>query len=339
MSTKETDDENVDQNEEEIHKKSKALVQNGHKVDLSSVRFPVWDYDSDGLIQTMTDIIEESGIRTHWEIPHDHLQRFLLQIRSNYQENPYHNFRHAFCVTQIVYSLLRTLSTDITMDLDSWGVLLVAAIAHDVDHPGLTNSFLVKSSDSLCVLYGDISTLEYHHFTTLCNILHGRNNDIFVNVISRKYDLLRRIRELILVTDLAKQPAFIKKANEKLSNSEASLTQEETMKLMLKCADISNEVRPANISQPIIHSLYEEMFEQGRLEKDLNLPVTPGNDESLVSKEDAPKMFQQQQKMFHKNFTLPLFRLLALAYPVTKVPYLSILENVAEKYNLQESSS
>jgi len=71
--------------------------------------------------------------------------------------------------------------------------------------------------------------------------------------------------------------------------------------------------------------------EIGRLEKDLNLPVTPGNDESLVSKEDAPKMFQQQQKMFHKNFTLPLFRLLALAYPVTKVPYLSILENVAEK--------
>ena len=101
------------------------------------------------------------------------------------------------------------------MDLDSWGVLIVAAIAHDVaygdlqlditvyiffslfffgyilsispitDHPGVTNSFLVKSSDSLCVLYGDISTLEYHHFTTLCNILHRRNNDIFVNVTSR----------------------------------------------------------------------------------------------------------------------------------------------------------
>ena len=85
-----------------------------------------------------------------------------------------------------------------------------------------------------------------------------------ISSIFRKYDLLRRIRELILVTDLAKQPAFIKKANEKLSNSEASLTQEETMKLMLKCADISNEVRPANISQPIIHSLYEEMFEQGK---------------------------------------------------------------------------
>lgn len=62
-----------------------CLVQNGHKDDLSSVRFPIWDYDSDGLIQTMTDIIDESGIRTHWEIPHDSLKRFLLQIRSKYQ--------------------------------------------------------------------------------------------------------------------------------------------------------------------------------------------------------------------------------------------------------------
>lgn len=330
MSQKETDD--VDQeSEDQTLKKSKCLVQNGHKDDLSSVRFPIWDYDSDGLIQTMTDIIDESGIRTHWEIPHDSLKRFLLQIRSKYQDNPYHNFRHAFCVTQIVYSLLKTLSSDLKMDLDSWGVLIVAAIAHDVDHPGLTNGFLVKSSDSLCVLYGDISTLEYHHFTTLCNILHRRQNDIFINVLNRKYDLLRRIRELILVTDLAKQPDFIEMANAKLAQSQ-SLTAEETMKLMLKCADISNEVRPVNISQPIIHSLYEEMFEQGRLEKELNLPVTPGNEETLVSKED-------QQIMFHKNFTLPLFRLLALAYPVTRVPYLSILESVAEKYNLQESSS
>jgi len=320
--------------EEETEKpteKSKALVPNGHKEDLSSVRFPIWDYDSDGLIQTFTDILEESGVRAHWQIPQESLRHFLLHIRSNYQENPYHNFRHAFCVTQIVYSLLRTISTEFSMDLDSWGVLIVAAIAHDVDHPGLTNSFLVKSTDSLCVLYGEVSTLEFHHFTTLCNILHKRKNDIFTNVKNRKFSLLRRIRELILVTDLAKQPAFIEMATAKLSRSEA-LCEEETLKLMLKCADISNEVRPSHISQPIIHALYEEMFEQGRLEAELRLGTSAHHQPDQCSKED-------QQIMFHKNFTLPLFRLLALAYPVTRTPYLSILEDVAQKYHLPESSS
>ena len=83
--------------------------------------------------------------------------------------------------------------------------------------------------------------------------------------------------------------------------------------------------RPSSISQPIIHSLYEEMFSQARLEKDFNLSDSSTDmSESVISKED-------QQIKFHKNFTLPLFRLLASAYPVTKKPYLSILEEVAEK--------
>ena len=138
-----------------------------------------------------------------------------------------------------------------------------------------------------------------------------------------KYELLRRIRELILVTDLAQQPGFIRSANQKLEKRE-SLSQSETLKLVLKCADISNEVRPPEISQPIIDSLYEEMFLQGRLEKAKNLPLSPSFDEETVSKEE-------QQKKFHSHFTLPLFRLLSKAFPATKTPYLDILEEVAQK--------
>ena len=74
-------------------------------------------------------------------------------------------------------------------------------------------------------------------------------NDIF-----RKSCILKRIRELILVTDLAQQPDFIKMANKKLEQNE-SLSSTETMKLMLKCADISNEVRSVkktkNVSRKI----------------------------------------------------------------------------------------
>ena len=48
-------------------------------------------------------------------------------------------------------------------------------------------------------------------------------------------------------------------------------------------ADISNEVRPSKISQPMIESLYEENFAQGKLEKQLSLEVTPIMDEDNVS--------------------------------------------------------
>ena len=32
---------------------------------------------------------------------------------------------------------------------------LVAAIAHDVDHPGFNNSFLVSTKDEIAILYND----------------------------------------------------------------------------------------------------------------------------------------------------------------------------------------
>ena len=109
-------------------------------------------------------------------------------------------------MTQIVYSLLELLKSDLHLDLDSWGVLIFAAICHDVgsgsrrikknierrtfvsplaDHPGVANSFLKNSCDALYILYGDSGTLEHHHFSTLCKILHHRDNDIFTNILDK----------------------------------------------------------------------------------------------------------------------------------------------------------
>lgn len=40
---------------------------------------------------------------------------------------------------------------------------LIAAVVHDVDHPGYTNSFLCNEGNELAVLYNDIAVLESHH--------------------------------------------------------------------------------------------------------------------------------------------------------------------------------
>jgi len=45
---------------------------------------------------------------------------------------------------------------------------------------------------------------------------------------------------------------------------------------------ISDQIE--NFSKPMIESLYEENFAQGRLERTLNLPVTPVMDEETVRK-------------------------------------------------------
>merc|ERR1719361_1303221 len=95
--------------------------ENGDYTDLlESVRFPIWDYDYDGLISNLKLILCDSGIKDQWKIPDSSLDCFLLSIRSNYQDNPYHNFRHAFCVTQMVYSILNVISKETEIDKDSW---------------------------------------------------------------------------------------------------------------------------------------------------------------------------------------------------------------------------
>ena len=40
---------------------------------------------------------------------------------------------------------------------------LIAAVVHDVDHPGYTNSFLCNAGNELAILYNDIAVLESHH--------------------------------------------------------------------------------------------------------------------------------------------------------------------------------
>lgn len=40
---------------------------------------------------------------------------------------------------------------------------LIAAAAHDVDHPGTSSAFLCNSRHQLAILYNDLAVLESHH--------------------------------------------------------------------------------------------------------------------------------------------------------------------------------
>ena len=52
---------------------------------LASVKFPIWDYDYDGLIANIKLIISESGVKDKWQIPDANLDGFLMSVRSHYQ--------------------------------------------------------------------------------------------------------------------------------------------------------------------------------------------------------------------------------------------------------------
>lgn len=59
------------------------------------------------------------------------------------------------------------------------------------------------------------------------------------------------------------------------------------MQMIIKCSDISNEVRPQEISEPWVDSLLEEFFTQSDREKAEGLPTAPFMDRQKVTKSSA----------------------------------------------------
>jgi high affinity cGMP-specific 3',5'-cyclic phosphodiesterase 9 len=59
------------------------------------------------------------------------------------------------------------------------------------------------------------------------------------------------------------------------------------MQIIIKCADISNEVRPQHIADNWVNGLLDEFFSQFGKEKEQGLPTAPFMDPSKVTKPAA----------------------------------------------------
>lgn len=79
-------------------------------------------------------------------------------------QNPFHNFKHGIMVcysTNYLINLLPLMNQ--FMDQDFKFSFLLAALGHDLDHPGTNNNLEINSLSKLAIRYSDQSPLEYHH--------------------------------------------------------------------------------------------------------------------------------------------------------------------------------
>ncbi len=65
---------------------------------------------------------------------------FQVTVRNHYRENPFHNFRHCFCVTQMMYVFIHQCKLKDKFSHPELAALITACICHDLDHPGLNNT-------------------------------------------------------------------------------------------------------------------------------------------------------------------------------------------------------
>jgi hypothetical protein len=150
---------------------------------MQNIEFDQFDYEENELPQLILDFFAKWDLFTEFKVPVPVFKNLLDAIKSNYHSNPYHNFRHAFDVCQMMYTFL-TLNkgAEQLTTLDIF-VVLTACLVHDVDHNGLNNNFHMNSQSPLAVLYNDISILENHHCSFATKLLSRTENNIFANMV------------------------------------------------------------------------------------------------------------------------------------------------------------
>lgn len=103
---------------------------------------------------------------------------YWSRVEQHYHSNnPYHNNTHATDVLQATHYMLNFPSfKDVFSDLEVFAAMFAAGV-HDVDHPGVTNQFLINTDSDLAILYNDESVLENHHVTLAFQLLGNNNNN------------------------------------------------------------------------------------------------------------------------------------------------------------------
>ncbi|KAJ3208827.1 cAMP-specific 3',5'-cyclic phosphodiesterase 4D, partial [Dinochytrium kinnereticum] len=222
----------------------------------------------------------------------------------------FHNSLHAADVLHCIH-YLTTLSPLNTMftDLETLSILL-AAIIHDFDHPGVNNHFLIASSDRRALLYNDQSVLENHHCSAAFEVISRRECGFLSTLDRSEYRALREnVVEMVLATDLAKHFEVLTMFKKKVLTGDTfdpvGVREDRTllMKMLMKCADVSNPTKAWPEYSEWITRITLEWFTQGDREKALGLPVSPFcNRDGTTATHPAPS-----QASFIDFIVSPLF--------------------------------
>ena len=250
-------------------------------------------------------------------LPKEEYTNFFVQIQANYKPNPYHNSLHASDVVQSVHFYLSTCDLYLIceLSLEERGLLLISSAIHDFKHPGLSNAFLVNTGHRISRVYNDQSVLENYHLSSAFEVIRDRPRcNLFAGIENSKVQAYRRIMIcLVLHTDFEKHKGDFEKLQGVVKKS--ALDAEDRLLIMeelIHAGDISNASRNWNMCNQWADLVMEEFFNQGDIERERNLNVSPMCDRYNTN-------IPEVQIFFISNFVMPVFQTLQTIAPKLKI--------------------
>uniref|UniRef100_A0A8C9Z151 Phosphodiesterase n=1 Tax=Sander lucioperca TaxID=283035 RepID=A0A8C9Z151_SANLU len=243
----------------------------------------------------MYSIFQERDLLKTFKIPNDTFITLMMTLEDHYHADvAYHNNIHAADVVQSTHVLLSTPALEaVFTDLEIMAVLFASAI-HDVDHPGVTNQFLINTSSELALMYNDASVLENHHLAVGFKLLQEDNCDIFQNLSKKQKDSLRKmVIDMVLATDMSKHMNFLADMKTMVETKKVTSLgvllldnysdRIQVLQNMVHCADLSNPTKPLEIYRQWTDRIMVEFFTQGDRERDKGMEISPMCDKHNAS--------------------------------------------------------
>ncbi|XP_028390935.1 cGMP-specific 3',5'-cyclic phosphodiesterase-like isoform X2 [Dendronephthya gigantea] len=301
---------------EDVKRLMNSPVLHSDEFKLHDFSFSDFQLSDDETIQASLRMFLDLNILDRFHISSKTFISWLLSVKKNYRPVIYHNWRHAFNVTQTMFVMLTTgTMRKHFSDLEAFA-LLVACLCHDLDHRGTNNTFQSKIESPLAQLYGT-STMEHHHFDHCIMILNSEGNNIFSELPPDDYrKAIEYLEHAILSTDLQiyfkKRDHFTKILEEDEQPEWGRNDQNRSIlrAMMMTACDVSAITKPWPIQQTVAKLVASEFFEQGDIERD-KLKSEPMPMMDRKKKDDLPKM----QVGFIDAICLPIYKLMAMMEP------------------------
>ncbi|NXE51450.1 PDE4B phosphodiesterase, partial [Casuarius casuarius] len=247
----------------------------------------------------MYAIFQERDLLKTFKISSDTFVTYMMTLEDHYHSDvAYHNSLHAADVAQSTHVLLSTPALDaVFTDLEILAAIFAAAI-HDVDHPGVSNQFLINTNSELALMYNDESVLENHHLAVGFKLLQEEHCDIFQNLSKKQRQTLRKmVIDMVLATDMSKHMSLLADLKtmvetKKVTSSGVLLLDNYTDRIqvlrnMVHCADLSNPTKSLELYRQWTDRIMEEFFQQGDKERERGMEISPMCDKHTASVEKS----------------------------------------------------
>ncbi|XP_035744919.1 cAMP-specific 3',5'-cyclic phosphodiesterase 4C, partial [Egretta garzetta] len=262
--------------------------------------FKVAEYSGNRpLTVIMYSIFQERDLMKTFRIPVNTFITYMLTLEDHYHADvAYHNNIHAADVAQSTHVLLSTPALEaVFTDLEIMAAIFASAI-HDVDHPGVSNQFLINTNSELALMYNDASVLENHHLAVGFKLLQEENCDIFQNLSKKQRQSLRKmVIDMVLATDMSKHMNLLADLKTMVETKKVTSLgvllldnysdRIQVLQNMVHCADLSNPTKPLELYRQWTDRIMVEFFRQGDREREKGMEISPMCDKHTASVEKS----------------------------------------------------